>query len=185
MKRFTKRLGFGRYGRSSAGVFPSVSIRVHPWLPISWFRPGLLGYAVLSAFLTSDTVSAESFASTNFPTMPGTLPDTGASLFRVFGALALVIAIFLAGVWLFKNWQRFAGCRGGEPKLNILEVKSLGQRQALYLVSYEQQRMLLASSPAGVTLISHLPAAMEPEAAVPQVRMSFAEAFQQVLARKQ
>jgi flagellar biogenesis protein FliO len=39
---------------------------------------------------------------------------------RVTGALALVIGIFLAGVWLFRNWQRLAVRRGRAPKLNVL-----------------------------------------------------------------
>jgi flagellar biogenesis protein FliO len=65
----------------------------------------------------------------------------------------------------------------------VLEVKSLGQRQAIYVVGYEQQRLLLASSPAGVTLLSHLPEAGDEQSA-PVTRLSFAEAFQQVLARK-
>jgi flagellar biogenesis protein FliO len=103
---------------------------------------------------------------------------------RMGGALALVIGLFLIGVWLFKNWQRLARRGGALPKLNVLEVKSLGPRQAIYVVGYEQQRMLLASSPAGVALLSHLPEAEE-EKTAPATRLSFAEAFHQVLARKQ
>jgi flagellar biogenesis protein FliO len=67
----------------------------------------------------------------------------------------------------------------------LLEVKSLGQRQAIYVVGYQQQRMLLASSPAGVTLLSHLPEAGEAETAAPAANLSFAEAFQHVLSRRQ
>ena len=112
-------------------------------------------------------------------------PDMVGPVLRMAGALVIVIALFLAGVWLFKNWQRLALRRGALPKLNVLEVKSLGQRQAIYVVGYEQQRMLLASSPAGVTLLSHLPEAEEQvDKAAPATRLSFAEAFQQVLARK-
>jgi len=111
-------------------------------------------------------------------------PDMLGPVLRMGGALLLVIGLFLTGVWLFKNWQRLALRRGALPKLNVLEVKSLGPRQALYVVGYEQQRLLLASSPAGVALLSHLPEATE-EKAAPITRLSFAEAFQQVLARKQ
>ena len=111
-------------------------------------------------------------------------PDMLGSVLRMGGALALVIGLFLTGVWLFKNWQRLARRRGALPKLSVLEVKSLGPRQAIYVVGYEQQRMLLASSPAGVALLSHLPEAEE-EKTAPATRLSFAEAFQQVLARKQ
>ena len=129
----------------------------------------------------------------NALSIPGTLPDTGASILRVLGALVLVISLFLGGVWLFRNWQRLAVRKGRAPRLNVLEVKSLGQRQAIYVVGYQQQRILLASSPAGITLLTHLPeeeeaktaAATATESASPAVRMSFAEAFQQVLSRRQ
>lgn len=120
----------------------------------------------------------------------GTLPDAGSSVLRVLGALALVTAIFLGGVWLFRNWQRFTVRKGNAPRLNVIEVKSLGQRQALLVVGYEQQRLLLASSPGGVTLVTHLPAVeeatteAEPAAPAAGARMSFVEAFQHVLSRK-
>ncbi len=121
--------------------------------------------------------------SSSLPAVSSTLPDMGTSMLRVAGALALVIAIFLGGVWLFKNWQRLTLRKGATPKLNVLEVRSLGQRQAIYVIGYEQQRILLASSSAGVTLLSHLPSAEnEPMSDAPKI--SFAEAFQQVLARK-
>jgi flagellar biogenesis protein FliO len=120
---------------------------------------------------------------TNVPAMTSALPDMGASLLRVVGALVVVITLFLAGVWLFKNWQRLTVRRGAAPKLSVLEVRSLGQRQAIYVVGYEQQRLLLATSSTGVTLLSHLPPADgEPLEAAP--KMNFAQAFQQVLARK-
>jgi flagellar biogenesis protein FliO len=120
----------------------------------------------------------------NNPLPISNAPDMLGPVLRMAGALILVIALFLAGVWLFKNWQRLALRRGALPKLSVLEIKSLGQRQAIYVVGYEQQRMLLASSPAGVTLLSHLPEAGD-EKSAPATRLSFAEAFQQVLARKQ
>ena len=103
---------------------------------------------------------------------------------RVFGALILVVGIFLGGVWLFKNWQRFTVQKVCIPSQRP-EVRSLGQRQSLYVVGYQQQRMLLAASPAGITLVSHLPVSEETEATAPAPKMSFAEAFQQVVTRKQ
>ena len=121
---------------------------------------------------------------TNPSAIPGALPDMGASLLRVAGALVAVIALFLAGVWLYKNWQRLTSRRGAAPKLSVLEVRSLGQRQAIYVVAYEQQRWLLASSSTGVTLLSHLPPVEAEAAAAAAPKMSFAEAFQQVQARK-
>ncbi len=144
-------------------------------------------------FLGGFTAFADSAASTNLITpnlnaaaLSTGLPDTGASVLRVFGALILVVGIFLGGVWLFKNWQRFTVQKGSRPRLNVLEAKSIGQRQSLLVVAYQQQRMLVAATPAGITLLSHLPAEenVEPAPAV-STRISFADAFQQVLARKQ
>ncbi|HEX9047158.1 MAG TPA: hypothetical protein VF988_09045, partial [Verrucomicrobiae bacterium] len=61
-------------------------------------------------------------------------PEAGVSLLRVTGALALVLGLFLGGVWFFKNWQRLAVQRGRQPKLNIHETRSLGTRQAVFVV---------------------------------------------------
>jgi flagellar biogenesis protein FliO len=146
-------------------------------------RPGLALCGILFVFgfdAFGDTQPAAGYTTA----LPGALPDAGSSVLRVFGALILVTAIFLGGVWLFRNWQRLAIRKGGAPKLNVIEVRSLGQRHALYVVGYDQQRMLLASSPAGVTLVSHLPTAEEGEAAAVIPQASFAEAFQQVFQRK-
>src|SRR3954466_14391211 len=84
------------------------------------------------------------------------MPDVGLSLIRVLGALALVLGLFLGGVWMFRNWQRLTIHRGRAPKLNVVEVRSLGGRHALYVVAFEQERFLLSSSPTGVNLLSHL-----------------------------
>ncbi|HEX3857736.1 MAG TPA: flagellar biosynthetic protein FliO [Verrucomicrobiae bacterium] len=115
------------------------------------------------------------------------LPDAGLSIVRVFGALVLVIGIFLGGIWLFKNWQRLAVQRGRAPKLNVLETRSLGGRHAIYVVGYDQERFLISSSPGGVNLLSHLPTATEGEAdatAKNSPAPSFAQALTQVLKGK-
>jgi flagellar biogenesis protein FliO len=107
----------------------------------------------------------------------------GFSVLRVLGALALVLALFFAGIWLFRNWQRFVSRTGRAPKLSILEVKSLGNRHSLYVVGYERQRMLLASSPGGITLVSQLPETAADETSSPP-QLGFAETLQHVLNRK-
>ena len=134
-----------------------------------------------SAFAqTTNSAAASSFN----PAMPA--PDIGASLLRVMGALALVLGIFLAGVWLFRNWQRLAVQRGRAPKLNVLEIRSLGGRQSIYVVGYEQERFLLASSPAGVNFLTHLPSASNEETNATEAKpqMPFSQALAQVLKGK-
>lgn len=129
---------------------------------------------------------------TNSPAPPLTLPqlpDAGPSVLRVMGALALVLGLFLGGAWLYKNWQRLTIQRGHSPKLNILETRSLGGKHALFVIGYQQERLLIATSPGGVNLLSHLPAGDEkeaaeatpPDAATPP---SFAKALTQVLKGK-
>jgi len=115
------------------------------------------------------------------------LPDASFSVFRVFGALALVIGLFLGGVWLFRNWQRVTLQRGRGPKLNVLETRSLGSRHTLHVIGYEQERFLIAASPGGVNLVSHLPAAAETDAPAAEKTSptpSFAQALTQVLKGK-
>jgi flagellar biogenesis protein FliO len=68
-------------------------------------------------------------------------------------------------------------------------MKALGGKHALYVVGYEQQRMLLASSPSGVTLVSHLPNAEASEletspAASPMSGENFVQVLQQAVQGK-
>ena len=118
--------------------------------------------------------------------LPTAMPDVGLSLIRVLGALALVLGIFLGGVWLFRNWQRLVIHRGRAPRLNVLEVRSLGGRHALYVIGYEQERFLIASSPAGVSLLSHLQSAdaAEGPAEVNPAKTTFAQTLVQTLKGK-
>lgn len=151
----------------ATSLHPSVSIRAFHY------------FFATACWAVASTAFAES---TNAAALaPPELPNVGASLLRVLGALALVIALFLGGVWLIRNWQRFAARRGGVPRLNVLEVRSLGGRHAIYVVGYEQERFLVASSPGGVNLLSHLPPS-DGEAA-PSEPVTPAMSFPQTLAR--
>lgn len=145
--------------------------------------PRLMIFAVATA-----SVFAQPVLSTNTPVVPQ-LPNSTAvafSIFRVLGALAIVLAIFFAGVWLFRNWQRTVIARGQLPKLNILETKGLGQRHAIYVVGYEQQRLLIAASPAGVTMLTTLPpAAVSATEETSAEITNFSAALRQAVQRKQ
>lgn len=114
------------------------------------------------------------------------LPDASISLIRVIGALALVIGLFLGGVWVVRNWQRVGGQRGHAAKLSVLETRALGNRHIIYVVGYERERFLIASSPGSVNLLSHLGAATDETAATPGTSPapSFAQALTQVLKGK-
>jgi flagellar biogenesis protein FliO len=142
---------------------------------------------MLAALFAAHASIAESTNAVASPLTVPNLPDAGLSLLRVFGALALVIGVFLGGAWLIKNWQRLATQRGRAPKLNILETRSLGGRHSVSVIGYEQERFLIATSPNGVNLLSHLPNAVEGEAAATEKNPpppSFAQALAQVLKGK-
>ncbi len=132
--------------------------------------------------LTSPVVSTNALP----PAPPlAEMPSAASSLFRVLGALALVLAVFFGGIWLFRNWQRTVIAKGHAPKLSVLETKSLGQRHAIYVVGYEQQRLLVAASPSGVTMLTTLPAAeVDATEEVPVVKNNFTDALRQALQRK-
>jgi len=143
--------------------------------------------ALVSTLFILQSALAETTSSTAISPAVSPLPDPTGSLIRILGAFVLVIGIFFGGVWCFRNWQRITIHRGRTPKLNVLETRSLGGRHAVYVVGYEQERFLIASSPNGVNLLSHLPAAAENEPAADAKNApnpSFAEALKQVLKGK-
>lgn len=131
-------------------------------------------------------------ASTNTLVAPAPLPDATGSIARVFASLAFVLALFFGGVWLFRNWQRLSQSHR-RTRLNILEARPLGPRQALYVIGYNHQRFLVGASQAGISLISPLPSVDLPEPGpsplaspmsnAPSVT-PFAETLQQLLGRK-
>src|SRR5688572_15666730 len=85
-------------------------------------------------------------------------PSIGFSILRMIGGLCLVLSLLFAGVWAYRNSARFAPGRR-ETKLKILETRSLGHRHSIFVVAYDQQRLLLSTSPNGVSMLTHLPEA--------------------------
>ncbi|HLH52289.1 MAG TPA: flagellar biosynthetic protein FliO [Verrucomicrobiae bacterium] len=139
---------------------------------------------LLAATLCLCSVLPLGAADTNFVSFhAGSLPDTGPSLLRVLGALALVLGLFLGGAWVVRNGRWNAFSRGKTTRLNVLESRSLGARQALYVVGYGQERFLVGSTPAGINLVSHLAPAQEGEPQAPAAPngVSFAQALGTVL----
>ena len=124
---------------------------------------------------------AASLEATNLPAMSSGMPDVASSFLRMMGALGFVLALLLGGAWFARNWQRLNGQRGRSTKLRVLEVRSLGNRQAVFVVGYEQQRLLLAASPAGITLIDRLPSAPPEEPEASPAPVGFAETLRRIL----
>ncbi len=112
------------------------------------------------------------------------MPSMGVAIFRMVGSLAIVIALFFVGAWLFRNMHRFKNKGMNERKLQVLEGKSIGPRQAIYVVAYEEQRLLIGSTAQGITLLTHLPEGAPQPAGERIVPVSFGEALMQALGRK-
>lgn len=138
----------------------------------------------LGAGLLAPRLLQAGLSSTNWGPAVPLPPEVGLSVFRVFGALALVFLILFAGVWFFRNWQGLLARRGHSARLRILEARSVGNRQTLMVVAYERQRLLVGSSPAGIHLITPLPSAETDEPAAPAATLPFADALHQILGRK-
>ena len=111
-------------------------------------------------------------------------PSIGFSVLRMIGALCLVLSILFGGVWLYRNSARFAGAHGRSAKLKVIESRSLGHRHSIFVVGYDNQRLLLSTSPTGVTMLTHLPEAsaqdIEGESAT-EAAPSFPNTFLQAL----
>jgi len=120
---------------------------------------------------------------TNVATLHSDLPSVGLSAIHALAALAIVLGVFFGGLWLFRNGQRMVWRKTGPPKLAILECRSLGNRFAIYVVGYEEQRLLIGSSPAGLSLLSQLPPGASVSAASPQPQpaVSFSQQLQRLI----
>ena len=129
-----------------------IGSRAWAGVPVRLVTAGLMAAATLGG-AAGDSLTTGS-------TAPADLPNPGLALLRVLGALAMVLALFWLGVWAYRKGQRWM-LRTGPPRLRVLEARSLGGRQMLYVVAYEQERLLLASSPQGIALLTHLPAETE------------------------
>lgn len=78
------------------------------------------------------------------------------SLGRMMGALALVFAVLIGVLWIYRRWQHLLQQRAPASGLRVVEAKNLGQRSAVCVVGYRHQRFLIGVSPSGVSLLSPL-----------------------------
>ncbi|MEY3547224.1 MAG: hypothetical protein RLZZ313_1586, partial [Verrucomicrobiota bacterium] len=67
------------------------------------------------------------------------LSSTAGTLGRMLGALALVFAVLIGALWIYRHWQQFLLQRTPVSGLRVVDVKSLGQRLSVYVVAYRHQ----------------------------------------------
>lgn len=97
--------------------------------------------------------------------------DAIASLWSMFGALALVIGIILLLAYMTKRLKLISANNSG---LKTISATPLGQKEKLVLVELEGQRYLLGVTNHQITLIDKLTNSVESE------QGSFAEHLRQV-----
>ena len=86
------------------------------------------------------------------------LSSAAGSLARMLGALALVFALLIGALWIYRHWQQLLLQRTPVSGLRVVDVKSLGQRLSVYVVAYRHQQVLIGGSPNGLSLLSPLDA---------------------------
>lgn len=118
---------------------------------------------------------------TNWNGIESPLPGAGVSVLRVIGALILVLGLFGLAIWLIRNSQRLGFRLGPQPKLRVLEARSLSYRHSMYVVAYEQQRFLVGTSPGDISLLSELPPAENTAGSPASPPASFADALRHIL----
>ena len=72
------------------------------------------------------------------------------------GNLAIVFAVLIGALWLYRYWQRLLVQRAPAGGLRVVDAKNLGQRMGVYVVAYRHQQFLIGVSPSGVSLLSPL-----------------------------
>jgi flagellar biogenesis protein FliO len=145
----------------------------------------LIRHIFLIAFLALPVFAAETASAVTAVVAPVSAPPSvGASVFRMIGGLCVVVSLAMIAAWAFKNRERFLTGKIRESKLKVLESRSLGARHSICVVAYDNQRLLLSSSPTGVTMLTHLPDATNEETAAQAqapTLPSFSEAFMHAL----
>ena len=117
----------------------------------------ILGLSGLVQCLVFSSLGAASSITNSPPTFGPSSEDLVAILIRMLGAFAIVVGVFLVAAWFFKKSRLFATYQGAGAQLKILETRSLGHRNALIVVGYQNRRLLLAASSTGVQFLSPLP----------------------------
>ena len=120
-------------------------------LSLTW--PSMLEAAEMSA--VQPTASATPTSSVTSPPAPS-MDDLG----RMLGYMVLVGCLaFFSYYFLKHGLPLYRNRNSGEKKLTVLEMKSLGNRQFLLVVGYEDQRLLLGVTPGKIDYLCPLDSA--------------------------
>lgn len=82
--------------------------------------------------------------------------DFGLQIIKVFGGLALVLALLLGVLYSLKMLPRWTRKSAGESWIEILAQHAFGPKHYLLVVKIRSQLFLLGISPQGMHLLSPL-----------------------------
>jgi flagellar protein FliO/FliZ len=119
---------------------------------------------LVAALLPADLIRAQTVGS-------APLPSTG-PLGAIIG-LALVVALILVLGWLMRRFNGGSGLQRGP--LRVLGATSVGQRERVVLVRYENTVLILGVAAGHVSLLKEAPAPAEPPSTPSQNLPSFLE----------
>lgn len=108
-------------------------------------RAAPLGVVVTAALCPPASLAAEA----------GGGPDLGLALFKMIGALALVLGVFALGVYALRRFGVMPVSGTGDV-LRIERVVSLGHRSRLTVVRAGNRRLLLGVTPGSIRRLADL-----------------------------
>ncbi|HQN19652.1 MAG TPA: flagellar biosynthetic protein FliO [Syntrophobacteraceae bacterium] len=76
--------------------------------------------------------------------------------YRVFGSLAVVLAVLFAAAYCFKRLGQFPGKAPADKRIRLLARQSVGPKHHLVMVEAADRLLLLGISPEGIRLLSPL-----------------------------
>ena len=90
------------------------------------------------------------------PTQTAQTRDAGPSGWRALGSMVLVLGLAGGGLWAFRKWGagKFPGSGGN--RLRVEETLALGDRRFVSILKVDDERFLIALSPASVSLMTRL-----------------------------
>ena len=129
-------------------------------LSLTW--PAMLEAAEKSAVQPTEEKGTAHLNTTDIPTASVTSPPAPSmdDLGRMLGYMVLVGCLAFFSYYFFKHGlPLYRNRNSGEKKLAVLEMKSLGNRQFLLVVGYEDQRLLLGVTPGKIDYLCPLDSA--------------------------
>ncbi len=129
-------------------------------LSLTW--PAGIKAAEISAVQATEEKGTAQAATSDIPIASVTSPPAPSmdDLGRMLGYMVLVGCLaFFSYYFLKHGLPLYRNRNSGEKKLAVLEMKSLGNRQFLLVVGYEDQRLLLGVTPGKIDYLCPLDSA--------------------------